>query len=83
MGGEACGGDSRRVYRGIERDIWIEEQIELLHDKFGHAISVGDDAAAQRALEEFRSSLTRLAPTMRNDLIADTEVWLGEEFPAS
>lgn len=83
MGEEPCGTSrSRNQFRGIELDIWLDEKLEQLRDDFIEAIAAGEDERARRHIERFESSLDRLPRKQREEIIADTSVWLGEELRA-
>ncbi|HEY2237757.1 MAG TPA: hypothetical protein VGI21_03155 [Streptosporangiaceae bacterium] len=78
--GEDPGRESRREFRGIERDIWIEEQIEQLTADFFAAIDAGDEERAREHVARFEASMERLPPRLRHEVVSETTVMLGEEL---
>ncbi len=81
MGEEPC-SKSRDVFRGIERDIWIEEQIDQLREDFFRAIAAGEEERARQYVDEFEASLDRLPPNLRHEVISETTVMLDDELKA-
>lgn len=71
-----------KTFRGIERDIWIEEQIVQLMDDFPRAIEAGRHEQARRLVEHFEASLDRLPPQLRHEVISETTVMLTDELKA-
>jgi hypothetical protein len=80
--GEDPGREPRRLFRGIEREIWVEEQIEQLRTDFFGAVDAGDQDRARAYIDRFEASLDRLPPRQRDKVISETTVMLGDELKA-
>jgi hypothetical protein len=78
--GEDPGREPRRLFRGIEREIWIEEQIDQLRADFFGAIDAGDEQRAGEYIDRFEASMDRLPPRLRHEVVSETSVMLGEEL---
>ncbi len=80
--GEDPSREPRRIFRGIERDIWIEERIDQLRADFWAAIDAGDQDRARDHVDRFEASLDRLPPRLRDEVISETTVMLDDELKA-
>jgi len=78
--GEDPGREPRRPFRGIERDIWIEEQVDQLRADFFSAIEAGDEQRAGEYVDQFEASMEQLPPRLRHEVISETTVMLGDEL---
>jgi len=82
MGDDDSKGEPDETFHGIERDIWIEEQVDQLWDDFFRAVDAGQHERARELVERFEASLDRLPPELRHEVISETTVMLGDELKA-
>jgi hypothetical protein len=80
--GEDPSEAARSELRGIERDEWIEEQVDQLRIDFFAALALGDIDNAHEHVERFETSMSRLPPRLRDMVISETTVMLNDELKA-
>ena len=81
MGDDTC-DESIDDLEGIDRDVWIDEKIERLRNDFFAAIAAGDEVQARQFVARFEASLAHLPTSVRDEVISDTTVMLGDELKA-